>query len=136
MRAKKLRPLKKSPNRFRAFGQADGRQPFMPHEHLTISTFEPYPFGWAMRGAKAAFRRRCQAPFVQRWVTMPQFRFFVKEFQKKLLAAPDTAGSGSASVSPVGPIELVASVNELVGLGAATEPIPGRVKLNRLPPTE
>ena len=34
-RAARIRPLEKSPNRFRALGQADGRQPFMPHEYLT-----------------------------------------------------------------------------------------------------
>jgi hypothetical protein len=85
MRGQEFAPLKKARTGFRAFGQADGRQPFVPHEYLTTSAFEPYPFGCAMRGGSGRFPSACEAPFVQRWITMPQFWFSVKESRKEIV---------------------------------------------------
>jgi hypothetical protein len=74
----KMRPLKiKSPNRFRALGQADGRQPFMPRDYLTIPAFEPYPFVLAQSGAEAAAFRRARRgafhPAIIHYATVPFF---------------------------------------------------------------
>jgi hypothetical protein len=89
-----MRPLK-SPKRFRAFGEAGGRQPFMPYECLA-NPFDAYPFGFAdCEADAAAFRRaRREAPFIQRRNTMPQFRFSVNDFQKKFL------GNGGVGALP------------------------------------
>ena len=50
-----------SPDRFRAVSQADGRQPFMPRDYLTIPAFEqPYPFVFVQSEAEAAAFRRAR----------------------------------------------------------------------------
>jgi hypothetical protein len=50
----------KSPIRFSSLGQADGRQPFMPQEYLTMPVLESYPFGFADCEAEAAAFRRAR----------------------------------------------------------------------------
>ena len=55
-RQARIRPLYKGPNRFRAFGEADGRQPSYLATVPRIPAFEPYVFVVA-RGDAAAFRR-------------------------------------------------------------------------------
>jgi hypothetical protein len=51
---KELSPLKK-PEPVSSLWVADGRQPFMPDYYLTNPAFEPYPFGFAMRGGSGRF---------------------------------------------------------------------------------
>jgi hypothetical protein len=54
-----MRPLNQ-PDPASSLKQADGRQPFMPQEYLTMPVFEPYPFGFADREADAAAFRRAR----------------------------------------------------------------------------
>ena len=64
-----------SPNRFEP-GQADGRQPFMPQDYLTMPAFDLIPSVSPMRGGKRPLSvERVSTPFIQRLYNIPCFYF-------------------------------------------------------------
>jgi hypothetical protein len=104
MRAKKLRPLKKSPNRFRAFGQADGRQPFMPSTSRSlplslIPSVGPCEAGRPLSvGVSGAFR-----PAMGHHATVS---VFCQGISEKIVGRTRYRRFRQRVGSPVGPIEL------------------------------
>ena len=69
-----------------SLGKQTGSSPSCLASISRTLAFETYPFGFrpCEGGKRPLSSGACEAPFIQRNVIMPEFRFSVKEFQNKL----------------------------------------------------
>ena len=97
----RIRP-QKSPNRFRAFGQADGRQPFMPRvSHNPCLLMLPFRFAHAMRMRPLSVGR-VESAFHPATDHYREVQTFCKENVTKSFSTFRRSGPGTAPTLRVG----------------------------------